>query len=528
MFRVVGELPRDLHRFIGEPERVSLPFSFSDDEVGAAIIQIAAGKASVELLQQGGDAEEVSTNNLQASAQRFVANVMLAPGSDLFTVLGVSSSGEPPAYRDNYRRLMAMVHPDARPTGFPTDAAIRVNHAYAVLSDAEQRENYQSQRSTHLDNEMAGGLGKSAMGGANHPQQKARLGAERGLARRLGALLFRARERGLLLWLALLLLVPVGGAFYLTLSENPQVRLVEARPKLNTSQATSLLAQAHTSTLAPPAASNARVDKADKVLIESTQNDVARKLPPEASPRPYSPTVVPGTPTPALAFETSLSMSQLSTPAQPITAAAPANAPLAPPASKGMGSLAASPNSDSTQSRTPAISAVEAMPVAPSPNAVARAETVNGQSPQSSQNIAVAARTPGGEVRAPVTTAVGTPVVYRLRSADIEEVLTRFSNAYEAGSMSAFDQVLAPSMPGRGQLLSDYGRIFQTTRNRSIRFVQLKHAPAGERIATRGYAVVTTTDLENRVSKQRVFLEFEIGADHSAPRIERISNYVIN
>ena len=104
----------------------------------------------------------------------------------------------------------------------------------------------------------------------------------------------------------------------------------------------------------------------------------------------------------------------------------------------------------------------------------------------------------------------------------------RFSNAYETGSLSGFDQVLAPGMPGRSQLLTDYGRLFQVTRNRSIRFIQLKHAIAGERMATRGYAVVTTTDQENRVSKQRVYIEMEISIDRNVPRIERISNYVIN
>ena len=127
-----------------------------------------------------------------------------------------------------------------------------------------------------------------------------------------------------------------------------------------------------------------------------------------------------------------------------------------------------------------------------------------------------------------VTTAVGTPTGHRLRSVDVEDILARFSNAYETGSVSGFDQVLAPGMPGRSQLLTDYGRVFQITRNRSIRFIQLKHTASGDRMATRGYAVVTTTDQENRVSKQRVYLEFEIGIDHNVPRIERISNYVVN
>ena len=120
------------------------------------------------------------------------------------------------------------------------------------------------------------------------------------------------------------------------------------------------------------------------------------------------------------------------------------------------------------------------------------------------------------------------PVTYRLKAADIEDVLTRFSNAYESGSLPAFEQVLAHSLPGRGQLLSDYGRVFERTANRSIRFIQLTHAATGDKMSTRGYAMVTTTDQDNRVSKQRIYLEMEIGIERNVPRIERISNYVIN
>ena len=77
-------------------------------------------------------------------------------------------------------------------------------------------------------------------------------------------------------------------------------------------------------------------------------------------------------------------------------------------------------------------------------------------------------------------------------------------------------------------MLSDYERVFLTTRQRSIKFNQLKHAANGERVATSGYATVTTTNQENRTVTQRVFLEFEIGRERGEPRIERLANYVIN
>ena len=69
---------------------------------------------------------------------------------------------------------------------------------------------------------------------------------------------------------------------------------------------------------------------------------------------------------------------------------------------------------------------------------------------------------------------------------------------------------------------------FQLTRQRNIRFTKLRHSTVGDRLATSGYAIVTTIDYENRTSVQRVFLEFEIGREQDEPRIERLANYVLN
>ena len=523
MFRAVDQLSEDLHRFVADRTSITLPFAFANEDVGTAIIQIAAGKAPADLLQQSGASDEVSIDDLRSAAQHFVAKVMLATGSDLFTVLGVSSACELLAYRDNYRRLMAMVHPDARPTGFPTDAAIRVNHAYAVLSDPEQLENYKAQRESLRDDAPVA----PSIGAGLRSQQSSRPASTLGFAGRIGALLFRARERGLLLWLALLLLVPVGGALYLTLSENPQARLVEARPKLGSSQAITVLAPPGSSSLAAPSTPVFRTNKAEKESPESTQNTGARRPPMEPSIRPIPPTA---TQTPALVFETSLSMARLATLVEPASATiATANPVAISTPSKGSASLAPTPNLADAQTRSAPNPDVEIVPTPPVNTAplIAQAEpSVADKPPIATCSSPV--RAPAAETRAPITTAVGTPVTFRLRSVDVEDVLMRFSNAYETGSLSGFDQVLAPGMPGRSQLLTDYGRVFQVTRNRSIRFIQLKHATAGERMATRGYAVVTTTDQENRVSKQRVYIEMEISIDRNVPRIERISNYVIN
>ncbi len=527
MFSAVGQLPEDLHRFIAQPESVTLPFSFNEDELGAAIIQIAAGKAPVDLIAQAGATDSSSTDHLRAAAQRFVATVMLSRTSDLFTVLGVSQTSALTACRDNYRRLMAMVHPDARPVGFPIDAAIRVNHAYAVLSDPEQRENYKSQRETSRES----ALHVPPSGGNVQSSAHARLDSSVGFVARVGALLFRVRERGLLLWLALLLMVPVGSALYLTLSENPHVRLVEARSQLGASAAGAALAPAQSSALIAPTATATRADKAEKESTEGARNNKAPVRAPLGSQRSDSPVAISTTPTPALAFETSLSMSKLATlvsPAAPVPLASPT--PISPQA-KGIGSLAPTPSFASAQIRAAAVSGTEVTRTSPAsvaPAAPLRAEVPAVEPTQPASATAVPTRAPTTEARGSSAAATSAPPGARPRSVDVEQALARFSSAYESGSLSGFDQILAPGMPGRSQLLADYGRVFQGTRNRTIRFVQLKHASAGERMATRGYAEVTTTDQDNRVSKQRVYLEIEVGIEHSVPRIERISNYVVN
>ena len=534
MFRDLEELPEDLRRFMSQPEDLVLPFCFVGDNVGTAIDQIAAGKAPINLLRQISSVEGTPPDDLRVAALRFIAKVMLATSSDLFTVLGVSLDSEPAAYRDNYRRLMAMVHPDARPTGFPTDAAIRVNHAYAVLSDVEQLEQYKRQRVAQLGAAVSVSSNLTQRVSATHAKAKGKGKApptdRSGLAGRMAALLFRAQERSALLGLALLLLLPVGGALYETFAGSPQVRLVEARPKLALSQAAASLAPTTTSDLNTP---SARANKAEKVSTDTVQSAAARKSLTSSSLRPESSAAIQTTPT--LALETSLSISRLTTPVPPPTAVPPATVAQYTSTSNKIGALAPTQSLESMRGRLSTAVAVEVPPLvnsAPSPvRTESQFQTSDKSKPLtvvSAASTTTQAKFASSESRAPITTAAGTSITYRLRSVDVEDVLMRFSNAYESGSLPAFEQVLAPGMQGRGQLLSDYGRVFERTANRSIRFIQLKHAATGDKMSTRGYAMVTTTDHENRVSKQRVYIEIEIGIDRDVPRIERISNYVIN
>ncbi len=500
MFLAVGKLSEDLRSFIAAPGNVSLPFTFVDDQLGTAIIQIAGGKAPVGLFLHAGATDPVSPDDLREAAQRFVAKVMLHTTSDLFTVLGVAYAGEATTYRDNYRRLMAMVHPDARPTGFPSDAAIRVNHAYAVLSDAEQLANYK----TRLEELRGQALAVSSMGAGARAQRASRPISEPGFAVRIGALLLRARERGLLLWLALLLLVPVGGALYLTLSETPHVRLVETRPSLGDVQVAVAPAPPVASGLSAPAVPVARVNEAANGSSENAMPKAPRKQPSELPLRPNAPTSSQPSLTPVLRFETSLSTSRLAALVQP-TSNVPSlrvSASPAPPSNKGITSLAP----------------------------VASIESANVATPTREANVDqatnVAIVRPASVVASNATS--NAPIEHRVSPADASDVLVMLSNAYESGSVAAFSNIFAPTMTARRQVLSDYERLFQQTQQRSIRFTDFKHKANGQRILTSGNAVVSTVDNENRASRRRIFLEIEISRTPDGLKIERLHNFPLD
>ena len=82
-----------------------------------------------------------SAPELCRAARFFVRTVMLRPGSDAFTLLGLSPGFEPAQLREHYRLMIRLTHPDfdAAGEGWPADAATRVNLAHDLLSSPEKR-----------------------------------------------------------------------------------------------------------------------------------------------------------------------------------------------------------------------------------------------------------------------------------------------------------------------------------------------------------------------------------------------------
>jgi len=509
MFAAVDSLEDDLRRFAQRGYSVPLPFNLTSSGVGKAIIQLAGGKVPRDLRHLAA-ADGYPAPEIKEAATRFVTDVMLGPASNHFTTLGLAKDADSDELRDNFRRLMALVHPDAQPVGYPLDAASRVNKAYSVLADVDSRSAYMMHEFglaplTALPSAAAGRHRNTAAN--ERPEHRGMIGSSlRGLAQAL-------RARHSLLWLAAILLVPLCMGLVSLFSHETPARLVEIRPQ-NDAQ----VARGSGNAVAPRSA-NATVSaslSSETLLTDSeTSENGASRAVRVANSKEGSQRFAPQSATnPAQERQpASVMTSQLSSRSLEISSRGPVPVSLAPapPQDRPAVATALQP---AQRAESPTETAT-VIPRAPEPSSPPTPRSA----PTSSAQSATAPR-----AMAPDSSESSS----RVKASDAEEVLVRFSNAYESGSIGAFGQLLAVSMSGRRQMISDYERVFSSTRQRTIKFNQLKHATNGERVATSGYATVTTTDQDNRTVTQRVFLEFEIGRERGEPRIERIANYVIN
>ncbi|AOS81761.1 hypothetical protein Q5W_23860 [Hydrogenophaga sp. PBC] len=78
---------------------------------------------------------------LRRAARFFVRTVMLRPGADPFTLLGLQPDFEAAQLREHYRLMIRLTHPDFAAAGesWPADAAMRVNLAKDLLATPEKR-----------------------------------------------------------------------------------------------------------------------------------------------------------------------------------------------------------------------------------------------------------------------------------------------------------------------------------------------------------------------------------------------------
>ena len=103
------------------------------------VLHIAAGRVG---------ANNRSTVELREAAGFFLRAALLFPGADHYAVLGLPARKDPVELKERYRLLMRLIHPDfvdSRSAPWPSDAAVRVNRAYEVLSSPMLRKEYDEQ-----------------------------------------------------------------------------------------------------------------------------------------------------------------------------------------------------------------------------------------------------------------------------------------------------------------------------------------------------------------------------------------------
>lgn len=93
---------------------------------------------------QGLPDEPAQEAALRQAARFFVRTVMLRPGTDHLTLLGLRPGFTPEQLRDHYRLMIRLTHPDFEAAGeaWPADAATRINLANDVLASPVKRAEY--------------------------------------------------------------------------------------------------------------------------------------------------------------------------------------------------------------------------------------------------------------------------------------------------------------------------------------------------------------------------------------------------
>lgn len=137
-----------------------------------AVLQLAVGR-SVDGLADLAH-EPAQTDELKRAARFFVRTVLLRPGVDHYTLLGLAPGCEADELREHYRLMIRLTHPDfAAGSGeaWPTDAATRINQANDVLSSFERRSDYNAALASTQPVASAA-AGAAAAGAAKVAQKK--------------------------------------------------------------------------------------------------------------------------------------------------------------------------------------------------------------------------------------------------------------------------------------------------------------------------------------------------------------------
>ncbi len=140
----VASAVSQLVAFYREPSRFRPYYIHGDEPLpeGHVVLKIALGRLAPEWARE---LSALGREELIAAARAFVRQVCLWERATHYQLLCLAERAPPEAIKENYRLLMALIHPDRQEADaheWPTNCAQRVNEAYAVLSAESSREAY--------------------------------------------------------------------------------------------------------------------------------------------------------------------------------------------------------------------------------------------------------------------------------------------------------------------------------------------------------------------------------------------------
>ena len=510
MFTRVEQLARDLDAVAGGTAPPSGVWSPEDSELGPAFVAAASGKYI--WTDSDANSDEACRLRRRLAAQRSVAAMLFHPNATHYALLAARPDASAEELRDCYRRMIALVHPDTQPVGFPIDAATRVNRAYDLLSDPRRRAEYDF---TLLRTDAPREASSGEKSHTRRMEDEQIAGSKSALSRvsLLRRLRFRASRRSLL-WLAAGLAVSALSIVYLSAETEPGVALVEARPRLEMS--TSVETVPH----AEPAG--------------SADAGSAPLTPPPPSVAGNSSTAATATgelaaPARRLSTELSAASRRIVDAFSPVAASASVKATTVPDATT---KLASSPRASSSPSPSAKLNSLAATTSAHQPaDTDVSKQTTFADSVASRDKAETSTKGPvvsnASQVSANATNTGSAPAetLQRIRAVDVDELLARFASAYESGSTPALAALLSQAMPSRRATLSDYEHVFQGTRQRTIRFSQVKHTWIGDHVSTSGLVTLTALGHDGQSTRQNAFLEIETALEANTLRVTRLASY---
>ncbi len=122
-----------------EPSRLS---DFRDRPLPEVLEVIKAAAGESATLQAAAQQFDVTQDTMQEAAVFFLQQLLFAPGTDSYRVLGSAADATQDRLRENYRWLMKWLHPDRNQDGWEVVYADRVNAAWQDLKTLDRRAEY--------------------------------------------------------------------------------------------------------------------------------------------------------------------------------------------------------------------------------------------------------------------------------------------------------------------------------------------------------------------------------------------------